>query len=387
MPRRYSLYASQSSENVFDVSEPLPDSGWSREIVSVQNALVMPPPFMTGMPECGVSVAGEDCLHASTWRDGVRMTRPFAEPDGPVQRLPGRHLWGGFYLGHFGHFITETMSRCWAFDRDDVESILFIPKHDRLKPFGNYQMDLWKLLKPAASAEIVRNPVVVDELVVPGQGFGLGAISAGTPEFRAAIRRAADRIAPDGPERIYISRTRFGGRGGIIDEVSLERNFERNGYTVIHPERMPLVKQLEHYKAARYIVGLDSSAFHIVGMVADDSKKIAFILRRENQSYRSIARQIEGMIGRSPDILRALVANWMVETQKQPNHLSWGELDHTLLAQLLEEHGYIGSRNNWSTPDARAVEDGVARAAEISRAPLVRRANPQPQPGSQARNQ
>lgn len=112
------------------MSEPLPDEGWSREIVTIKNAIICPVTQAVQRPAMGVySEEGGDCLHASLWRGGTRMTLGGSPDVKPVMRLPGRHMWGGLFYGHFGHFIVETMSRCWAFKREKYDSIIFVPKH------------------------------------------------------------------------------------------------------------------------------------------------------------------------------------------------------------------------------------------------------------------
>ena len=360
------------------MSEPLPDSGWSRKIVTVKDAWVFPPAEMVARPCCGVLTAeGKDVPQASTWRGGIRMTRPVAGGERPADFLPGRHVWGGLYYGHFGHFMTETMARCWAFDQPDVESVLFVPKHDKLSDFQKYQTQFWNLLGLKAKERIVRRPVVVEELLVPGQAFGLGTIASGTPEFRNTMKRMAQALPQDPPRRIYISRTKFNGRGGVLCERIIERNMIENGYTIMHPEKMELQDQLRFYKSATHIVGVDSSAFHIAGMVADPAMKIAFILRRDNKAHESIAAQIGGMIGRPPVIIDTLAANWVEKGATASNHLSWGELDHRKLARELREQGFIEDEARWQGPTEQDMAESLAWIASrhvgsLVRAPLER---------------
>ncbi|WP_295048461.1 glycosyltransferase family 61 protein [uncultured Paracoccus sp.] len=356
------------------MSEPLPGSGWSREIVTVKNAWVFPPTALVQRPFCGVTTAeGQDVLHASTWRNGIRMTRPVEDAAMPPQFLPGRHLWGGLYYGHFGHFMTESMSRCWGFGQSGIDSVLFVPKHDRLLKFQAYQTVFWSLLGIEATERVVQTPIRVEELVIPGQGFGLGRIAAGTPEFRATMARMAQALPQDSPRRIYVSRTRFNGRGGVLCEKVLERNMAEQGYTIMHPERMTLDDQLRFYKSATHIVGVDSSAFHIAGMVADPSKRIAFILRRDNNAHRSIAAQINGMTGQDPIIINTLAANWIEEGSPSSNHLSWGELDHAILAQGLQDHGFIDDKTRWQAPTDQDMADSLALSRSKHAVGLVRR--------------
>lgn len=345
------------------MTEPLPEAGWSREIVTLKNARVFPPLTEGLRPVCGVLSDQGDCLHASTWRGGLRLTQaPEGQPR-PTARLAGRHIWGGLFYGHFGHFLTETMSRCWAFDDDSAASVLFVPKHDKLTVFGTYRAEYWSLLGITAPPQILTAPVEVEELVVPGQGFGLGRIARGTPEYRARMRRLAATLPSDAPRRIYISRTRFQGRGGILAEASVEANMIRHGYTVIHPERLSLTDQLRHYKSATHIVGVDSSAFHVAAMVAGPDTQVAFILRREDNAYDSIAAQIEGMTGRPPHIIRTLVANWADRSLPKSNHLSWGELDHARLAAELAARGFIASAADWAQPSTAQIDASLTWAA------------------------
>lgn len=355
------------------MNEPLPDEGWSREVVLIKNAVIHPPHAAMPRPECGVLGPDGDCGHAATWRGAMRVTMPSTEAVRPKSRLPGRHMWGGLFYGHFGHFMTETMSRCWAFDRDDIDSVIFVPKHDKLTGFASYRQDYWDLLGLTTKIQVAAEPVEVEELLVPGQGFGLGKIAMGTPEYRATMRKLTARLPDDEPRKIYISRTKFQGRGGVIAEMSIEENMARNGYTIMHPERMSLIDQLRYYKSATHVVGVDSSAFHLAGMVADAPKQFAFILRRDNDAYDAIALQIEGMTGRPPHLIRALIANWMDKGQTRSNHLSWGEIDHTLLAARLQELGFIDDASTWQMPSPDLIDSSIAWANTRSQGPgLVR---------------
>lgn len=351
------------------MSEPLPDEGWSREIVTIKNAIICPVTQAVQRPAMGVySEEGGDCLHASLWRGGTRMTLGGSPDVKPVMRLPGRHMWGGLFYGHFGHFIVETMSRCWAFKREKYDSIIFVPKHAGLNKFKvAYRQDYWDLLGLDAEVTLAPEPIEVEELIVPGQGFGLGKIAKGTPEYQQTMHELTDRIETDPPRKIYISRAKFSGRGGVIAEQAIEENMVRNGYTPLYPEKIPLVDQLRYYKSATHIVGIDSSAFHIAGMTADPSKKFAFILRRENNAHEWIALQLEGMTGRQPVVINALTAHWMDKEHRHTNHHSWGELDHEILAQQLAENGFIDSAAGWIAPTEDAVQASIDYAIDRDR--------------------
>lgn len=356
------------------ISEPLPDQGWSRQIRQLQDAVIVPAEAHDQTP--GVWKDG-DIAEAVTWREGIRQTGALEQAPSPTRRLEGSYVWGGIFYGHFGHFIVETISRLWAARQLGINRVLFTPRHAKLRDFVGYQDDLVKLILPDAQIDIIREPTAVEQLFVPGQGFGLGKISRGTEEFRAMIRDTMARIEPETVDKIYISRTKFGGKGGIIGEHCLEESFVAEGYTLVHPEKMPLKDQLAIFKGARKIVGLDSSAFHTLGYVANPSQDICIILRRNHPAYEHITHHIEAFCGRAPHVISAVTADWMPERQRLPNHVSWGELDHVQVRDALVAHGFLQSAESWVHLNEARLAEAVEWAETRSKEPLVRRI-PQP---------
>lgn len=285
---------------------PEPDHGWSRDIISVSDATVWPAGPMKRIPICGVTHAdGRDCPEAAIYRGDTRMMAPVpaASLPPPQARLAGTHLWGGQVFAHFGHFLTETIPRLWATRSSDAQSVIFIGKHEGLRQFSGWQLRFLELLGLDMPVTFVTEPTRVERLLVPGQGFGLGRIARGTPEFRAYIAQLRKTVRPAGAERIYISRTRTGKKGRVLNEFSIEQNLIAQGYVAYHPQLHSLDEQLSQYMAATHVIGLDSSAFHLMGMVAHPGQRAAIILRRNMMAYVNIERQLEGMMGRSPDVI------------------------------------------------------------------------------------
>lgn len=289
------------------------------------------------------------------------MTLPPVASATPPQRLKGRHIWGGLVFAHFGHFICETISRLWAIRHHEVDGIVMIGRHKDVDAFRKWQVQLLELLDVKLPITIVSEPTEIDELIVPGQGFGLGRIARGTPEFHDFVRPLAERIKPQGSGKLYISRSKEGKKGRILNEPSVERNLARAGYQIFHPSRHQLEAQLAHYIAAERIVGLDSSAFHLCGLVARPEQHHAIILRRNMGAYINIQRQLAGFGGREPDIIDVLVGDWMKKKQKTANRESWGELDHDALRDRLVETGYLSPEDKWTSPSDEGREENLTR--------------------------
>ncbi len=199
-----------------------------------------------------------------------------------------------------------------------------------------YQRRLIELFGIDLPMRVVLKPTEVETLVVPGQGFGLGMVARGTPEFRDFVhRRLAPQISADGPEKLYVSRSALvGTEGGVLLERAVEDNLAADGYEIYHPEQHPLEVQVARYRAARLLVGLDGSAFHLYGFVARPHQRAALIMRRNTLIYRNIERQLIGFTGRVPTVINAIAADWLPETVSRAGRASFGELDLARVARV-----------------------------------------------------
>lgn len=323
---------------------PDPDRGWSRGIVTLGDALVVPPDIHGPRQRAGILAAGGGfCHHGANWRFDRRMSYRPSRRQGSVEALAGRWLWGGQIASHFGHFLTESTSRLWALEGGAVDGVLFIPKQPGdgavLRGFQRQFFDLLGLTQPVRVAAAA---VRVETLVVPGQGFGLGTISRGTPEMRALMRgRFARQVAPEGPERLYLSRSGLGEAGGmVLCERRLEALLEAEGYVVFHPQDHDLATQVARYRAARQIVIADGSAAHLYAMVGRADQQVAFLPRRRTWWEFQVAH-ITHFCGRAPLVADALAREWLPLRPRRHRHMSFAEFDLPRLGRMLREAGFV----------------------------------------------
>lgn len=347
---------------------PQPDQGWSREIIKLKKAIVVPPRESRPRTPSGVWKEG-DIAEAAMWRGSLRMSLPLAETPVFTDSLRGNYLFGGMFYGHFGHFITETISRLWAAN-DHYDGIVFTPKHATFTNFKKPHRELFKILGINSPMLILSNPTMVENLTVPGQGFGLGDIASGTEEFRNFLRETVGKIPANGPEKIYISRTKYIAAGGLLGEMILEENLGRSGYTAVFPEQLTWTDQIALYRAAKKIISLDTSALHMVGMASNPDKDIAVILRRNNSEHHSMRLQLKGMMGKDPLLINSLVAEYIVPGKKA-NHNSWGQVNFNEVHASLLEHGYLDSDVEWDIPSDDIIQADLAEAERRANSSLV----------------
>ncbi len=325
---------------------PAPDAGWSRSLREVPSARVVPPVSGGLVQASGVlDAAGAHVPEGALWRRDRPISTAPQDPGKIEEKLEGTWLWGGPLWLHFGHFLAESLARLWPLEthRGKIDGILFTPKRprnaDRIK---RWQWQVFSELCPGMEVKLAAAPVEVERLLVPGQGFGLGPISSGTPEFRSFMKaRFGAGIAPDGPERLYISRSRFEFRkGSLIGEARFERHLEEHGYTIFHPQEHDIPTQIACYKAAQKVIAAEGSAIHLLAMVAPPEQKLAIAVRRRSSATGYLENHLRAFGGIEPLSIDALARNWMPEGERRARH-ALGEIDFPRLQDALLMGGFI----------------------------------------------
>nr|WP_252731223.1 glycosyltransferase 61 family protein [Lentibacter algarum] len=290
------------------------------------------------------------------WRRDKLIT---AEPvfETPRSKLQGKWLWGGVLYHHFGHFQVESTARLWAVKRfrDEIEGVVFTPRDVKNgAEVLAYERDYLQLAVGDLPVKLLSASTEIEALVVPGQGFGLGRIAGGTRVFRRFIdQQFAQDVAPDGPEKLFISRSKQGlGQGGFVGEEVLDRRMHKAGYTVFWPEEHSIGEQVARYKAAQRVVALDGSALHLFAMVARRPQTVAVILRRERIASRSLRQHLHKFMGRKPLVIDAL--NDTSEAEHGKKRLI-SALDFDMIGKALKKHDFIEKMEPWGGLTASEV--------------------------------
>jgi hypothetical protein len=208
--------------------------------------------------------------------DGFIATDPELVADGrggigargaaPVD-LPGTWYYGGYWFGHFGHWLLETFPGLWAHRGEDV---LFHPfaSNTVQQP---YQKRLLELAGITASPRFVDSALRVESLVVPARQSAVNGFVdvAGVALFQrvaAKVRSSSRR-----QRLVWLSRSKLKPEKGalvgpdrmIANERALDEVFAEHGCEVVHPQELEIDEQIRVVREARLIAGVEGSALHL----------------------------------------------------------------------------------------------------------------------------
>lgn len=253
-----------------DVSVAPRQVAWSKH-------LILPDSFRHNQrPSLGNSqLASFDPRHA-------RLPAPLPER----QHLPG--AW--FYLddearGHFGHAMTEQLSRLWAWQQakaaePGLKALMF----RGLRDFHRFETDLYAAagVDPTDVVCLDNADVTVDRLYAATPMFSQPEYVH--PDLPALWGRVSEELADQAPERRYPERifcSRRREKRACENGREVEDLFEAHGFEVIFPEDFPLAEQARIFREADVIAGYAGSGMFTV-MLSGRPKHVILV---QSESY------------------------------------------------------------------------------------------------------
>ena len=201
---------------------------------------------------------------------------------GTPLRLRGAY----FYLdsewpGHFGHCMTEQMSRLWAWPQakalfPDLKALLALKEGATgLTAFergifasaGIHERDI----------VLMDGPVQVEHLVAATPMFSMPKYVH--PDIEDTWRAVGDALVAgaserDWPQRIFCSRRIAKRACSNVDEV--EGLFRGQGFEVVYPEDFPLADQVRLFREAEVVAGFAGSGLFTLSL-SDSPKRVIMI--------------------------------------------------------------------------------------------------------------
>ncbi|WP_193611668.1 glycosyltransferase 61 family protein [Nocardioides lijunqiniae] len=211
-------------------------------------------------------------------RSTVPVAPRFAQTKGP-QPEDRDGTW--FYLdsefrGHFGHAMTEQVSRLWAWQEakaahPDVQALMLTGARTTIAE--------WEYRLYEAAGVPREDLVLLDRPVRPER------LLAATPAFsqpgyiheaaREVYDRVGDHLAVDAPARDYADRifcSRRHEKRSATNPAEVEDFFARRGFEIVYPEDHPLGEQVQMFRSATEVAGFAGSAMFSMAFVREPKR-------------------------------------------------------------------------------------------------------------------
>lgn len=216
----------------------------------------------------------------------------------PRSARGAEHLEGAYFhldsefRGHFGHGMTEQLSRTWAWEEAKrlEPSLKALMLQNRRTNLAEYEVLLYEAAGiPREDLVLVKGPVTVDRLFAATPMYSHPYYVH--PDLEAVWERTGSRLAAAAPDRDYASRifcSRRINKRACHNTSEVEEFFASRGYEVIYPEDYPLPEQARIFREATVIAGFAGSALFST-MFCDTPKHVVMV---SSESYTAMNEQV-----------------------------------------------------------------------------------------------
>ena len=189
------------------------------------------------------------------------------------------------FRGHFGHAMTEQLSRLWAWaevkKHAPAARALLLTNRQR-KDVADWEYRLYEAAGVAREdIVLVDGPARVERLLAATPMFS-------QPQFVHerivdVYRTVGDDLAAEAPDRTYPERifcSRKLSKRACTNTPEVEDFFADLGFTVVYPEEYSLGEQVKMFRAAQDLAGFGGSAMFTMAFTPDPKR--VFLVSSEN---------------------------------------------------------------------------------------------------------
>jgi hypothetical protein len=164
-------------------------------------------------------------------------------------------------------------------------------------------------------------------------------------------------------DRVYVSRSRIIHSGLLLGERYLEALLREAGWTVLHPQDLPLADQMQAYHRARQVMFAEGSACHGVELFGAESLAHCILLPRRAESLHVFRHALEPRSRRFDVLPSATMLGGILldaRTGGAPENLGVSVLDFAHLAPAMRKLGLAGLDGLDVAAYRRAAEEDLA---------------------------
>ncbi|WP_082045461.1 glycosyltransferase family 61 protein [Azotobacter chroococcum] len=238
---------------------------------------------ITGWPHNVISrvegPSGELVVDSAFWRISRISMDP---PDLNSQRTQatfckGEYIYLGWLIGHYGHFLTESLSRYWYCLKSGATKKFVI--HANFRKFSELPQHVASTLNCFGINEsnliIAHKPYRFECLHCPAPAIRCDDSSA--PHLLHIYNHISKKLTHSQTQnfknkKIYISRSSLSNNARQFNETEISRVFSDFGFTLISPENLSFEEQVGIYTNSEFMAGPVGSGVHNAVFMPQNSR-------------------------------------------------------------------------------------------------------------------
>ena len=191
-------------------------------------------------------------------------------------------IFSGFMVNHFGHFLTDSMSRMWyATKNHGLQVAIIVYNPDAFADDWNFdesfQLKLLELMGIKKDRILfIDKPTKFKSVLIPKQSVFWAGYQYNDALLRIVYDKAKQNIIPNETKKIYLSRSAW--KSPLLNEAYFEDFFASRGFKIIHPQNLPLEEQIAYIAGADEIACTYGTLSHLA-LFAKQRTKLICILR------------------------------------------------------------------------------------------------------------
>ena len=214
---------------------------------------------------------------------------------GPAStRHEGPAIYLGPLLDNFGHFLLESLARAWLAEQHPETPLVWSREVGKTGPLKSWQKDILDLLGVRNPLICVEAPARFERLIIPDVGYKIQTYFH--PAHADFLARVPHEPLPG--RKLWLSRSKL----DTLQNESMpavESRLADLGWTIVHPEELPIREQLAHIASAERIAAEQGSALHsLIFLARPKNLRLDFFLRNPkekeglyNRNYDTIAER------------------------------------------------------------------------------------------------
>lgn len=210
----------------------------------------------------------------------------------PKKHIKGNYLYAGPLFPHYGHVMTESIHRLYAYDKKEHDGIIFtacwfssngvdkisLPSY-LLRVLSLFSIDpeLCHIVKNHCDFESV-------DFYQPGSALQIGPSESYLELLESTI--GIEKLpSHESWDKLFLGRTHIIDQGTVMGESYISSKLFDCGYKYLAPEQFDLIQQIAILKSAKEIVFVEGSSIYASELLGKWGANIYMLPRRNYDTY------------------------------------------------------------------------------------------------------